>query len=99
MISKPQKWILWLTFAFLLILSATGVIFGFAIRGIIPVALNDSDPNFAQIADDDRWQVYHAAQGLMAPVAFFMLVLAMLWAAFAGYLTWKLGQKPERESP
>jgi hypothetical protein len=97
MISKRQRWILWSSFALLILLSTFGVIFGFAMRSIVPVALNDSSPNFSQIADADRWYVYREAQSLILPVALAMLALAILWAALAGFSIWRLSKKSEHE--
>jgi hypothetical protein len=97
MISKRQNNILWISFALLVILSAVGVCFGFAIRAIVPMALNDSSPTFGQIPDADRWNVYHMAQSLMTPVAAVMLALVVLWAALAGFTIWKLSKKTEHE--
>jgi hypothetical protein len=93
MISKRQKWILWSAFALLVLLSAVGVMFGFAMRAIVPMALNDSSPNFSQIADIDRWDIYREAQHLIVPVALGMLGLTALWAALAGFAIWKPSKK------
>jgi hypothetical protein len=95
MISKQQKGILWFSFSVLILLSGLGIWFTFAMRGIMPMALNDSSPNFGQLADDDRWAVYHEAQSLVMPVVFIMLGLAILWAALAGFTIWKLSKKSE----
>jgi hypothetical protein len=98
MISKCQKWILWCIFALLVLLSAFGVIFAFCMRAIVPMALNDSSPNFSQIQDVDRWYVYHEAQRLILPVALGMLGLTILWAALAGFTIWKLSKKNVQDS-
>jgi flagellar basal body-associated protein FliL len=97
MISKRQRWILWSSFVLLILLSAVGVMFAFAMRAIVPMALNDSSPNFSQIADVDRWYVYHEAQSLILPVALVMLGLAILWAALAGFSIWRLSKKSEHD--
>lgn len=98
MISKLQKWILWSSFVLLILLSAIGVLFAFTMRAIVPMALNDSSPNFSQIADADRWDVYHEAQNLILPVALGMLGLAILWAALACFTIWKLTKKYVQDS-
>jgi hypothetical protein len=98
MISKRQKWILWSSFVILILISSIGVLFAFAMFRIAPMALNDSSPNFSQMADDDRWLVYHEAQDLIVPVALIMLGLAILWAALAGFTIWKLSKKDVQDS-
>jgi flagellar basal body-associated protein FliL len=97
MIAKRQKLVLWICFALLVLLSAAGVWFSFVMRKIIPIALNDSSPNFSQLPDTDRWSVYHQAQSLMLSAGFVMLALAILWAALAGFMIWKLSKKAEHE--
>jgi hypothetical protein len=95
MISKRQKWILWVSFVLLILLSAFGVVFGFSMRAIVPMALNDSSPNFSQIADADRWDVYHEAQSLIGPIALVMLALTVSWAVLAGFSIWQLSKKSD----
>ena len=97
MISKRQRLVLWSCFALLVLLSAVGVWFSFGMRKIIPMALNDSSPDFGQLPDTDRWSAYHQAQSLMLPAVFVMLALAILWAALAGFTIWKLSKKTEHE--
>lgn len=97
MVSKRLKWILWGGFVVLLFLSGVGVSFAFAIRKVLPMAINDSSLNFAQLAEDDRWAVYHEAQWWLLPMALVILVLAVLWAALAGFSIWKLSRKSGHE--
>jgi hypothetical protein len=97
MISKCQKLVLWSCFTLLVLLSAVGVWFSFGMRKIIPMALNDSSPNFGNLPDDDRWSAYHQAQSLMLPTVYVMSALAILWAALAGFSIWRLSRKPEHE--
>ena len=80
----------------LIFISGIGVLFAFATYRLVPMALNDSSPNFSQIADEDRWLVYHAAQSLILPIDFIMLGMAILWAALAGFTIWKLSGKDVR---
>jgi hypothetical protein len=98
MILKHQKLIMWSCFTLLILLSAAGVWFNFVMRRLIPMALNDSSPNFSQLADDDRWAVYHQAQSLMAPGVLVSLGLTILWAVFAGVSIWRLGRKSGQQS-
>lgn len=98
MISKRQKWILLGSFVGLILISVIGVLFAFAMFRIAPMALNDSSPNFSQIADDDRRLVYHEAQSLILPVALAMLGLTLLWAALGGFAIWKLNEKGIQDS-
>jgi hypothetical protein len=93
MISKKQKMILWVCYVLLIIFSAAGVGVSFIIKNMIPMALNDSSPNFGQIADDDRWAVYHQAQSLMVMVISLALVVMVLWAALAAFSIWLVGKK------
>ena len=62
------------------------------------MALNDSSPNFSQIADADRWYVYREAQSLILPVALIMLALTILWAGLAGFSIWRLSKKSDHET-
>jgi hypothetical protein len=97
-ISQSQKWILWSSFVILILLSGVGVLFAFATFRLMPMALNDSSPNFSQIADRDRWDVYHKAQSLILPVALIMLGLIVLWAGLTGFAIWKLSRKNVQDS-
>jgi hypothetical protein len=97
MISKRQSLILWSSFLILALLSVGSACFGLVMLRIIPMALNDSSPNFGQLPDTDRWSVYHTAQSLMTQVTLAMLVLVILWAALAGFTIWKLSKKAEHE--
>jgi hypothetical protein len=93
MIPKRQKAILWSSFTMLLILSAVGACYISVVPKLIPMVLNDSSPKFGQLADEDRWEVYHAAQSLVSPIAFGMLVLLILWAVLTGVSIWLLSRK------
>jgi len=95
MISKNQKLVVWSCFVLLVLLSAVGVWFNYVMRRLIPMALNDSSPNFSQLADNDRWAVYHQAQNLMASGVLITLGLTILWAVFASVSIWYLGRKRE----
>lgn len=86
------------SFVVLILISGIGVLFAFAMFRIAPMALNDSSPNFSQIADEDRWLVYHEAQSLILPVAIIMLGLTLLWTALAGFAIWKLNKKSIQDS-
>src|SRR5580698_8032541 len=90
MISKRQKWTLWSSFVVLVLGSGIGLLFAFAMFRMVPMALNDSSVNFSQIGDVDRWRVYHEAQSLILPIDLIMLGMAILWAALAGFMIWKL---------
>jgi hypothetical protein len=85
MAPKNQKIILWVCYALLIVLSAGGFLFCCGVKNLIPMALNDSSPNFSQIADDDRWAVYHQAQHLMMNVILVTLVVTVLWATLAAF--------------
>lgn len=98
MISKRQKLVLWSCFGFLVFLSALGVCFSLAMWRTIPMALNDSSPNFGQLAETDRWNVYHEAQSLMMTAALVMLAMTILWAVLAGFTIRWLSKKSEHES-
>jgi hypothetical protein len=97
MFSKRQNLILWSSFLLLTLLSVGSVCFGLAMRRLIPMDLNDSSPNFGQLADADRWSVYHEAQSLLTHVTLAMMVLTILWAALASFTIWKLNKKSEHE--
>jgi hypothetical protein len=98
MISKRQKWILWSSFALLVLFSTAGFYFSWSMRAVVPMLLNDSSPNFGQLADEDRWRVYHAAQSVIGPIALVMLALAVLWTLLAGFSIWRLSKKSEHET-
>lgn len=93
MIMKVQKWILWSIFSLLVLSSAFGVFFAFCMFNMAPMALNDSSPNFGQLADADREYVFHEAQHLILPVAFMISGLSVAWAIFSGFIIWHLGKK------
>ena len=86
---------MWGCFALLILLSAVEAWFNFWMRNLMPMILNDSSPNFGQLADDDRWAVYHKAQGIMMIMGLVSLFITILWAALAGFSIWRLGKKPE----
>jgi hypothetical protein len=94
MIPKRQKAILWGSFTLLLLSSAVGAWYVSVVPKLIPMVLNDSSPKFGQLADEDRWEVYHAAQSLVSPIAIGMLVLLILWAVLTGVSIWLLSKKP-----
>ena len=70
MVEKRQKILMWSSFMLLTVLSLVGVYFGFVMTSIIPMALNDSSPNFSQLADNDRCSIYREAQSLITPGGF-----------------------------
>jgi hypothetical protein len=67
-------------------------------RMMIPMALNDSSPNFLQLPDDARSAAYQQAQSVMLPVVLITLALVILWTALAGFTIWKLSKKDVQDS-
>src|SRR5271168_5276861 len=98
MTSKRRNLALWICYLILVLLSVGSVCFGLALIRIIPMVLNDSSPNFGQLADADRWRVYHEAQSTMTQVTLTMLTLVVLWSVLAGFTICRLTKSPKHET-
>ena len=98
MIYKSQKVVVGVTIAGLIVCSFAALMFARMYYNLAPMVINDSSPGFAaKLSDEERTHIDTVVRSLLFQVAVVLFILAGLWAAFAGVITW-LWSRSSRKS-